>query len=287
MTSVHEVPLQNGEHIVDVFGQYDGYHQIAFVYATKPTAGTISVFARYMGNDWFALSEGISLDMTGSKSPVAVGPVDAYKFVIAGVVGGDQLEVHINDMSVWPGPNFPAGIFDGNRAITVQDYLAANVKRGAQFEAASLIPSLGAGQTAYALFRTTSLPVLVKARAVGFTGTGYTARVYKNPTFSGAADGTPIPVFNLSDRNPNATTVTLLSLTNLLTPGTEFGAPTYGVGSEGQANRPIGTFSAPGIERDLNKTTDYLLAITNNDLAAQKFATYLTWYEGEKDLPIR
>ena len=288
MSSAHVVPLQNGEHVVDVFGQIDGYHVLTFVYGTQPTAGKIAVFARYLGLGWFPVSEAGSLDMITGKATVAVGPIDAYRFVISGLVGGADFTVHISDMARWPGPGFPSGIFEGNRAITVQDYLSANVKRGAQFEAASLIGSLAAGATAYALFRTSTLPVLVKARAVGFTGTGYTARVYKGPTFSGGAPvGDPITVFNLSDRNPNATTVTLQAVTNVLTPGTEFGAPTYGIGTEGQGNRPVGTFSAPGIERDLGAATDYLLAITNNDLSAQKFATYLTWYEGNKDLPIR
>lgn len=182
---------------------------------------------------------------------------------------------------VWPG--LPDGLFSGTRAQTIQNYIEANVKNGLQFEISSAPVSLAAGASIDTVFITGSEPVIIKGRTVKFNGVLLTTRVYRAPTYAG---GTPIAPFNLNDINPVASTVTILGGATVTDVGTEFGTPTYDIGSSGLGNVQISTYSTFGVERVLRPNTVYLQRITNGDINPQLVSGALTWYEGEPDLPL-
>jgi len=182
---------------------------------------------------------------------------------------------------VWPG--LPDGLFSGTRATTIQNYTEANVKNGVQFEISSPVTSLAAGANLDVIFITGSKPVIIKGRTIKFNGVFLTTRVYRDPSYTG---GTPVTPFNLNDINPVDTTVQVISGATVSSPGTEFGAPTYEIGSSGIGNVQISTYSTQGIERELRPNTVYLQRTTNGDGTAQSVTGALTWYEGAPDLPL-
>jgi len=183
---------------------------------------------------------------------------------------------------MYPSKWFPNGLFSGIRAMTTQSYVEANVKNGVQYELALEALAVLANGNVDTLFTTGNVPVLVKARQISFNGIKVEARVYRSPTFSG---GSVVPYFNLNDRNPVAGTVVIRSGATISAVGTEFGAPTFAYGSEGQGNSVISTFQLAGSERLLAPNTTYMLRVTNKDTSAKNIAAYLTWYEGNTDLP--
>lgn len=180
-------------------------------------------------------------------------------------------------------PGTPYGLFAGTRAMTIQSYVEANSKNGSQFEASNPPVSIPALGSINLIFITGSKPVIVKDRIVKFNGILLTTRVYRAPVYSG---GSPVQVFNLSDINPAPTTVQILAGATVSDVGTEFGAPTYDIGSTNIGNTTVSTYTAQGAERILRPNTVYLQQITNGDNAAQLVTGALTWYEGAPDLPL-
>lgn len=211
------------------------------------------------------------------------GPVARVRLSIAGVAGVTAAQAFIwrDDESVEVAP---PGAYSGLRALTIQTYNEANIKNGVQYEIASDVPALINGGNIDVVFTTGANPVIIKGRIVKFNGISLATRVYRGPTFTG---GTIVPYFNLNDRNPVAGTVIIRSGATVTAPGVEFGAPTFDLGSTGQGNSSLSTYSVVGNERILAPNTTYLQRITNDSGATQRVSSYLTWYEGGTDLPLR
>ncbi|MNK82080.1 hypothetical protein D3C87_1018430 [compost metagenome] len=168
--------------------------------------------------------------------------------------------------------------------MTTQNYTEANVKNGVQYEASALVTALAALASIDTVFITGAKPVIIKARQLAFDGHGLTARVYRGPTYTG---GAAIPIYNLNEVNPVATTVQALSGATVTGTGVEFGAPTFAIGSDLQGQSLQGAYSVAGQERLLAPNTTYLLRVTSTDPTdPQRVSTYLTWYEGRPDLPL-
>lgn len=211
------------------------------------------------------------------------GPASRVRISLTGVAGYTTYRVII-----WrtadPLEMTPDGAFSGLRAIITQPYTEANVKGGVQYEISSNTAALANAANIDTLFTTGANPVLIKSRIVKFNGTSLATRVYRAPTFTG---GSVTPYFNLNDRNPVTGGVIIRTGATVTAAGVEFGAPTFDIGSEGQGNTSLGTYSVFGIERLLAPNTTYLQRITNDSGAVQRVAAYLTWYEGGTDLPIK
>lgn len=173
-------------------------------------------------------------------------------------------------------------VMNGLRALVFQDYVSVNVKKGVQYEIAGNTAVLADGASIHTIFTTGPLPVLIKSRIVKFNGTSLATRVYRAPTYTG---GTVTPYFNLNDKDPVAGGVVIRTLPTVTNVGTEFGAPTFDIGSAGVGNTSLSTYSVGGIERVLRPNTTYLQEILNDSGAAQRVSSYLTWYEGGIDFP--
>lgn len=179
-------------------------------------------------------------------------------------------------------PFVPYGLYLGTRAITQQNYVEANVKNGVQFESSSGHVVLAAGANHDVVFITGDKPVIIKGRIMKFNGVLLSTRIYRAPTYTG---GTPAAVYNLNDIDPVASTVQLLFGATVTDAGTEFGAPTFELGSSGLGNEQTSVYSFSGIERVLRPNTAYLQRTTNLDGVNQTIVGSLTWYEGTPDFP--
>lgn len=180
-------------------------------------------------------------------------------------------------------PHVPYGLFNGNRAMTTQGYVECNVKNGVQFELSSGIVTLTAGASRDLIFITGAKPVIIKNRVLRFNGLQLSTRIFRSPAYTG---GTPSTIYNLNDINPVATTVQALTGAAVTDVGTEFGAPTWDIGSSDIGNNQISIYTSPGVERVLRPNTTYLQRITNTSASSQLISTSLTWFEGEPDLPL-
>ncbi|MNE41282.1 hypothetical protein D3C81_1151070 [compost metagenome] len=188
--------------------------------------------------------------------------------------------------TLWVVPNSaPVGIYTGLAALIAQTYNEANVKNGNQFELAGNTPTLAINGNIDVVFTTGDLPVIIKGRIVKFNGTSLVTRVYRNPTVT-VGTGVLVPYFNLNDRNPAVGLATIRTGATVTAAGTEFGAPTFDIGTEGQGNTSVSTYSVVGNERLLAPNTVYLQRITNDSAAIQRVASYLTWFEGNTDIPL-
>lgn len=175
------------------------------------------------------------------------------------------------------------GVFKNLKAFNVQFYTEANVKTGTQFASAIRLTIPAAGSAAV-LFRTTTKPVSIKAREVQFKGEEVELQTLKGATFT---EGATIPVYGHNDRNQNASTVVLKSVTGV-TGGTDAFVPRFFLGSGATNQTPTQPRpTASGLENILAENTDYVSVVTNLDGAnAVEVEIYATWYEGELDYPV-
>jgi hypothetical protein len=177
---------------------------------------------------------------------------------------------------------FPSGAFEGLRALTTQSFSEAHTKMGSQFEGSLLIESLSGGASNDTFFITGAKPVIIKSRVVSYTGSGINATVYSNPTFTG---GSTIGYFNATDINPVAGLSQIIGGATTDTDGALVFAPNYLIGNTSLTGKgdAVGT---EGRQRILKPNTTYMLRLTSLDSTAQDVASFLTWYEGDFDLPL-
>jgi hypothetical protein len=176
----------------------------------------------------------------------------------------------------------PAGIYNGNRAMNVQFYIESNIKNGLQFEASRLITLPGSGNID-SIFVTGSKPVILKERSFSYSGVGLVAQIRRSPTYTG---GVSDPFQNHNDINPQVSTVTLLSAPTVTAVGTKIFADDFFFGSS--QNQATGGSGDVGKERIMRPNTSYLLRFSSVgiDTQSQQVSAYITWYEGNPDLPL-
>lgn len=176
----------------------------------------------------------------------------------------------------------PDGLYDGTRALTVQSYQEANTKNGNNFELSALFTDAVQGVPFKAVFLTGSLPVILKDRTFGYTGSAIQADIFKNPTYTG---GTPAVTQNTNDINPAISTVSFIQGATITNDGTKLAATTYLLGGTRNASKGSASIAA-GTEYVFKPNTAYLLSVQSLDSAAQDIAVHNGWFEGEPDLPL-
>lgn len=177
---------------------------------------------------------------------------------------------------------FPEGITSGLRAMTVQGYVEANVKNGTEHEGSTLLTGVAAGTSNDTIFLTGALPVSLKARVIAYSGTGVSGFIYEDPTYTG---GSPVAYQNANAINPVTGLSQIIVGATVTVDGTLVFAPTHSIGNQSQQGK--GTSGALlGGERILKPNTPYLLRLTSLDSQAQDISSFLSWYEGELDLPL-
>lgn len=281
MTVKFDLNPVNGQQLIPINGGAVGSHLLYLIFATNPTAGTVTVeWRRIGGKAWRALKKVTAVSVTPGELEFRIdGPVAELRVTFSGLTGGTLPQLWLEKNAG------PEKLYQGFAAMTVQNYISANVKNGAQFEASGLALAVAAGTITTITFKTGAKDVLIKGRQISFTGPRITGEIRKGVVYT-AATGTLIPSYNMSDINVVASTVEVRLGATITTIGTVMGAPVYGIGSDTQGNNTLGGFVIDGVERQLKANSTYSLTINNNHTAAINLATYLTWYEGSPDLPL-
>lgn len=177
--------------------------------------------------------------------------------------------------------NEPEGIYDGTRAVTIQGYVEANVKNGVQHEGSTLLTIAGLASND-TIFLTGALPVALKGRIISYTGDGVSGEVFETPSYTGGAS---VPYQNANTINPVAGLSQIIVGSTVTDDGTLAFAPTYSLGNTSNQGKGATDTGIP-TEHILKPDTAYLLRLTSLDSASQQVASFLTWYEGELDLPV-
>lgn len=171
--------------------------------------------------------------------------------------------------------------FKGLRAIIVQSYVEANSKLGVQHEGSTLLIGVAAGASNDTIFFTGDLPVALKGRIVSYTGDGVSAFIYEAPAYTG---GAPVPYENASAINPVAGLSQIIVGATVSNEGNLVFAPVHFIGNQSNQGQGTTANSVTG-ERLFKPNTAYLLRLTSLDTQPQDISSYLSWYEGELDLP--
>lgn len=279
--------LSNGQQVFNITGGIQGPSLVTLACTSYPSAGTATLEYQVSGSSAWVLATGgpshtSTLPATAQCNWEVYGAIANLRLTFASLSGGSGAALAATAIGM---RNFPNGIFEGFRAITVQTYLEANVKNGTQFELSIFNGTLAAAATQDLIFQTGSLPVLIKDRQIATTATLAEFHSYKSPTF---VQGAAVPVYN-ENTNPaiaQPTTVSVHLATSVSAVGAEVSAPTYVVGSTGQGQTVVSTFASNGASRVLQPNTTYLGRFVNTSGSTCAVASFLQWYEGVFDLPL-
>lgn len=299
---VFPIPLSNGQHVVDVQNLV-GYHQIMLGFTQYPSAGRMAIEFRPVGVDgWFPVAEAQNLDLTVPRYSITAGAIDAFRFTITGLVGGQTLKCEVVTTNEWPGiVGYPPGIFEGSRAITAQGYIEANVKNGVQFSASTYLTALTAGEIIDVIVITGAKKVLIKAQYLALKNSGdILMDWYRGPTYTGGAN-ISAGIYNQSDVAPQPTTMQLFGVTPTNPAGGDYTPndatkpvvtnvgtkllPTISVlGTTGIGGSAQSRGAVEGLEQVLRANTTYLFRRTAIAATESMFG-FSTWFEGEPDFP--
>jgi len=254
--------------------------------AGAPSAGTLKIEGlNWSGNyDTIEGASAIPLTILASAPILAsdYGHFQSLRLTLSGVVGGVGL---LYGAVVVQAASLPDYVATGGRALNVQTYTESNTKFGTQFYFQTTQASVAGGATYNMVFTTGAKPVLIKQRTLYTNGTNFSLQLFKTPT--GVSGGTAIAVQNYNDINPVATTVSVLGGATVTGNGTAWGdkAHIWNASANGQGQQS-GSGLPPGADRILGPSKSYLIQLINNDLVnAAPFDYFLTWFEGQPDLP--
>lgn len=282
MAMIYEIPrgsLETGPMSLD----YDSglatiqYYDAGGVEITPTGVATISVSPTLTGENFKTVSPS-SLGQWSFE-----GPCGRLRISLAGTNAVTAF------VRVWRGDDagsgIPAGAFSGLRAMTTQSYIEANVKYGLQFYIQHNLPQLVATTGTYKLlFTTGAKQVLIKGREMYGIGELISIQLYKQPT-APTPGGTLITVQNFNDVSPVATTVTIRGGVTTTSDGTPWSDPQrlFGQNAAGQRS---GSGLAQGGDRILKANSTYLVFFRNTGSGTADIDYFLTWFEGQSDLPL-
>ena len=278
------VPMANGVTSVVLNSGAIGQFEITLnATAGAPSAGTLKIEGLNWAGNYDVIEGATAIALTS----LAGGPINlsdyghwqSLRLTLSGVTGGSGLLYGVANAQPFSLPDFAA---TGGRALNVQSYVESNTKLGSQFYIL-VNGSVAASGTYNLVFTTGSKVVLVKGRSLYTNGTSVSLQIFKAPI--GVSGGTPIAVQNYNDINPVATTASGLSGATVTGNGTAWGGLEH-IYNSSAAGQRTGSGLAPGGDRVLLPNKSYMVQIVNGDsTAAAPFDYFLTWFEGQPDLP--
>lgn len=284
MANSYPLDLVLTPQVVPLAGSPGPFHNIALVFDSAPSAGTVLIEYRNLADpSWKPISHANGVTITSGFFAVRLdGSVAALRITFSGLVGGSAPRIWDDIASA------PAGIYAGLAAITTQPYTEANVKNGLQFNLRATWP-LGDlivnGTTRKIWFKTTTKPVIVKLREFQYVGEELILRLFRGPT--GVTLGTDLTIHNYNAVNPVASTCFAKKNVTTTSDGTEFDAGNAEV-FFGSANAPQRNSSVAlqGRERILPANSEFIVSITNTGTDSARVQYFLDFYEGGTDLPL-
>lgn len=293
----YSIPLTNGSYVVPIQPSAAGkpYHQVALDFTSEPSAGTLKVEYRSVDDlTWREVNEARALLLVNASTAVFFGFVTEFRLTVAGVSGGSGMSVIIQSSDSWAGPGFPDGVFDGTRSMFQRPSTESNVLRGVQYYVRAAWPSevgatgapgIAAGATVKMHFLTGSKKIQVYKRDFHFLATELRIDLFSGPT--GVTGGTAMSVHNYNSVAPVATSVVSATRdVTTTTDGTAFGGREYFFGSAAAGQRTADSIPE-GFVRALPANGSFIVAITNTGAQTANAQYYLTWTEGEPDIPRR
>lgn len=174
----------------------------------------------------------------------------------------------------------------GYKAVITQSYTEANVKNGVQFSYSSYIPALPTSGVVEYVLSVGSKPLAMKGRTFQYDGLGVKVEVFEAPDITGGtATGA---VRGLNSMNQAVSEVQVLTGMTVNSDGTPFTSERHYLGDSGVGNAIATTVSEEifGLETIYKPNTNFLVRVTSLDATdTQRLASYVTWYEGDFDLP--
>lgn len=280
MSIFSTIPSANGTYTIDV-GDLLGQVDVRLVTSSAPGTGTIRIQGVTFAGGLLQFGGASALAL----SSLAAGPLLASEFghfkslvlTLAGVsTPGAAISV-VASSSLSAGP---PEAYLGTRALITQSYVETNTKLGTQFYLRTSA-TIAAGATWYLGFKTGAVPVLIKARDCYALAESLVITLFKGSTYTG---GTPIVVQNYNDIAPATTTVVAADGVTPSVNGTQWGGSEHIYGSNSVAQR-TGSGLPPGGDRVLAPNKAYMVALQNNGSGSVSADYFLTWFEGQPDLP--
>lgn len=274
--------------VVPLAGAPGPFHNIALVFDTAPSAGTVLIESRNLADPtWRPVSHANGVTITSGLFNVRLdGSVAALRITFTGLVGGAGARIWDDVRDI------PNGLYSGSAALITQPYTEANVKNGLQYNLravwplADQIPS-GAtpGSQRKIFFQTGAKQVIVKLRELLFSAEELKIELFKTPV--GVSGGTPLVIHNYNGVTPIASTVTATKGVTTTGNGVPFdaGDPEYFFGSPNAPQRTPGSIPQ-GRERILAANSTYLVVISNTGTGDARVQYFLDWFEGTPDLPL-
>lgn len=280
MSVQSSIPSANGTYTLDI-GDQIGQVDVVLVCTTPPAAGTVRVQAVTWSGTTVQLGGASALSLAAlSSGPLRAGDFGHFQQLIVTISGvstpGGTIQVLVTNQSVAG----PAEAYTGLRGLVTQSYVETNTKLGTQFYLRTPA-TIANGATWYMGFQTGALPVLIKARDCYALAESLAITLFKGSTYTG---GTPIGVQNYNDVAPVATTVTAAAGVTPTVNGTQWGGSEHIYGANSVAQR-TGSGLPPGGDRVLAPNKAYMVALQNNGSGSVSADYYLTWFEGQPDLP--
>lgn len=272
--------MSNAAQEIIVLGGLIGSSQITVSFGSAPSAGTVSIATRAPGaTAWKTLSKASTVSIVSGLLVVrADGPIERVRVTFAGLVGG------ANPVAWIAQGEEPDGLYVGLAAMCTDSYVGFNVKNGLQFYIQHALPQLPATTGTYKLlFTTGAKKVLIKAREMYGNGERFQIQVFKQP--SAVTGGSTVDVQNFNDIAPAATTVSVLGGVTAGNNGTAWGDPQR-IFSQSAAGQRSGSGLAPGGDRILKANSTYLVVFSNTGSGTADIDYFLSWYEGDTDVPL-
>lgn len=280
-TTTFAFPMANGVQTVPLADTMAG--EIEFILnGTAPSAGTLKVEGLTWTGSYYTIGGGSALNLTAlSSGPIRLadfGHFQALRLTLTGVTGAVG---NLTGSVTNAGLSVPSLAYVGLRALVTQGYEEANTKNGTQFYTQIALPAFSGAGTYNIVIQTGALPVLIKNRSVYSDAASLSVQLFKAPT--GVSGGTAVTVQNYNDINPVATTVTVTKGATVTTPGTAWGDPQH-IYNSGASGQRVASNISPFGDRVLAPNKAYLYQIINASGAAN-VDFYVSWYEGQPDLP--
>lgn len=163
-------------------------------------------------------------------------------------------------------------VIDALKQINIR---TGGTAEGKIYNASRRVLAVAAGANLDSIFLTASTPVLFFSRVVGRTGTGISASIYRDTTYTG---GTVAETYNTNDLMLPSSSVVLRSDVTVTLLGPQTVATAYGLGNT--SNQGQGSLTTLGEPLLMRPNTAYLLRLTSLDTQAQDISSMIAWYEG-------
>ena len=171
-----------------------------------------------------------------------------------------------------------------SKSRIVRNYTEANVVSGLQYEWSGYQSAFSNAAPFDVVIVTGIHPVSIKGLSWNFDGLGFSSALYRNPVYTG---GSPATYYNKNTKNPVVGSAILLLDATVSNPGVQVGATKTMLGSRENGGRVAVTpaSEAQGLETILDASSEFLLRRVSIDTLPQRVSSYVTWYDGELEIP--